>query len=325
MQDTRRRLIVILAGLAGSGCAVSTAPHGYLPAPAQAAREVRGGWVEVDRYGSDGTTRLEGELIAVTADSLWILDASGLSSVPTDVVGGGQLTWYDSEAGRVAGLSLLGTVSTASNGVFLVFTAPMWIIGGSIASGVQSQLPRERIPAGSWAELAAYARFPAGMPPGVELRGLRLKPGLGRFSPDGAFLRSMLVPGLGQITTGRPKVGLAFMAAHAGALAVGYLSDRTEILCAAPVENDCPSSYAITAHKSRPYYSAGLVIASAITLASAIEARFGAIRANRLASDGRGAGAPGATAPRREAAGWSVGLAPGVGPGAVGIRVARRF
>lgn len=177
MSGTSRFAAALVSLLLVPGCASHQAPDHFLPTVREAQREVFGGWIELSVRDQGGLQRLAGELIAVSLDSLWVLDGSGGTAVGTDAVEEGKLVAYNSEWGRVAGGAALGTLSTISNGVFLIFTAPMWIVGGSIAASSQSRLPIQKLPDTGWFALIPFARFPQGMPPGVELRSLRPKRG----------------------------------------------------------------------------------------------------------------------------------------------------
>lgn len=173
MSLVRRRLIAL--GLVGTtmACSTHSAPDGFLPTPIEAQTRAQGGWMEISRNGPDGLETLAGELIAVTQDSVWILRSPQATALPTSEIVEGKLTGYDSKHGDVAGATFVGTVLTASNGAFLILTAPMWMIGGSLAAGSQSRVAMEDLPPVAWAELADFARFPQGMPPGLELAELR--------------------------------------------------------------------------------------------------------------------------------------------------------
>lgn len=174
--DPGRRLVSLFVSALVLGCATHTAPHGFLPDPLEAGSSVYGGWIEVTFETSAGTRQVAGELISATADSLWVLDASGGGTVvATSAVRSGQLVGYDSEVGKVGTGTALGVLSTASNGLFAIFTAPAWVIVGSLAARAQSRLPIEEIPA-AWEDLASFSRFPQGLPQGVRLSGLRPKP-----------------------------------------------------------------------------------------------------------------------------------------------------
>jgi hypothetical protein len=164
-------LALTLAVLA-TGCVRHTAPPDFLADPAEAQRTAFGGWADVSFRGAGGVEHASGELIAATSDSLWILSPPGHVIPVADIVDG-ELVGYDARAEQVGGAVALGVVSTISNGAFLIFTAPMWLIGGSVAARSQGQVAIDELPAARWEALAAFARFPQGMPEGIELADLR--------------------------------------------------------------------------------------------------------------------------------------------------------
>lgn len=172
-----RRMLAALVLLPMLGCASNSAPSGFLPAPAESQSESYGGWIELEvAVGKKDPRRVEGELLAVTESEVWVAGDSGGVAVATASVKHGHLTGYRSSEGAIAGYAVLGTLSTASNGWLLVFTAPLWIITGSVAAGSESRQPVRNTPPLKWPELAAWARFPQGMPEGVDLAALKPKP-----------------------------------------------------------------------------------------------------------------------------------------------------
>jgi hypothetical protein len=169
--------VAVLAAVMACGCGPRpTAPAGYLPDQVAAQTETYGAWVDFTYARGDRIERFQGELIAVSADTLWVLGATGGVRVPHTALRAGRLTHYDSSAGTVGGLAFLGMLSTLSNGAFLVLTAPMWIIGGAVASSSQANVAGRDIDRSSGPQLAAFARFPGGLPEGIELDELRPKP-----------------------------------------------------------------------------------------------------------------------------------------------------
>ncbi len=133
-----------------------------------------GGWIELS-YKEETEQSADGELIAVSADSVWLLRQDQILVIPTAAVKQGKLTAYAAQTGPLGLWTVLGTLSTISNGWLLLITAPMWILGGSISVGNESRAAQGRSPALSWEELAPYARFPQGMPEGVGLSTLKAK------------------------------------------------------------------------------------------------------------------------------------------------------
>lgn len=164
-----------------AACAGNPAPAGFLPSPSAAVRDVYGGWIEVTVPVGRNDSTVAGELIAVRADTVWILPDSGpVVAVPSSTVKKGRVARYNSQSGAIAGFTALGVVSTISNGFLLGITAPLWIITGIVASSNESHAPLRGVPPLAWADLAAYARFPQGLPPGVDLGEIRPKPGAGK-------------------------------------------------------------------------------------------------------------------------------------------------
>lgn len=161
-----------------AACAGNPAPSGYLPSPADAVSDVYGGWIEagVMQAGKEDSTNA-GELIAVRADTLWILSDGGhVVALATSAIRNGRLVTYRSDAGSVAGFTVVGVLATASNGAFLLITAPLWIITGSVAASNESRAPLRDVPPLSWTDLSPYARFPQGLPSGIDLAEIRPKP-----------------------------------------------------------------------------------------------------------------------------------------------------
>lgn len=172
------RGVVLAPLLFAMACAGNPAPAGFLPSPAQAVRDVYGGWIEVTVSAGRHDSTIAGELIAARADTVWVLPDSGpVAAVPTSTVKHGRVARYNSEAGAIAGFTALGVVSTISNGFLLGITAPLWIITGVVASSNESHAPLRGVPPLAWTDLAAYARFPQGLPPGIDLGEIRPKPG----------------------------------------------------------------------------------------------------------------------------------------------------
>ena len=182
MSITRRVMFAPL--LCAVACAGNPAPPGFLPSPTQAVRDVYGGWIEVTVSAGRRDSTIAGELIAAGADTVWILPDSGrVVAVPTRTVKKGRVARYRSDAGAIAGFTALGVVSTISNGYLGGFTAPLWIITGIVASSNESRAPLRGVPPLVWADLTAYARFPQGLPAGIDLGEIRPKPGAGTAPP----------------------------------------------------------------------------------------------------------------------------------------------
>ena len=169
----RRIALALAVGTALAACASNNAPADFLPSPEQAQTSAYGGWIELTVAGGPQDSLIQGELIAVTADSVWVITWQGGFVLATADVKAGTLTAYRSNWGPLAAWAAVGTLSTASHGGFLIFTAPLWIIAGSVAASKQSRAPVHKVASWGWADLRTYARFPAGMPEDVKITDLR--------------------------------------------------------------------------------------------------------------------------------------------------------
>jgi len=159
-----------------AACAGTIAPNRWLEIPSVTQHEAYGAWARLET-GTADMTHTEGELIAVTTDSIFILDTLGfLSGFSAQDLRRVHLQSFDSRHGLVAFWTALGTLSTVSHGVVLIISAPVWIISGSIASGAQSKTAHEYAVPSEWLALAKYARFPQGLPPGIDRSRLKIKP-----------------------------------------------------------------------------------------------------------------------------------------------------
>jgi hypothetical protein len=160
--------------VACTACAGNTAPKGWLPKPIEAQAAAYGGWIELT-YAEPDERHTYGELIAVSAESVWVLSGNRGLAIPTATVKKGKLTAYAAQKDGLTAWMLLGTLSTLSNGAFLILTAPMWLISGSLAVGGESRAPERKTPPLTWVELAPFARFPQGIPDGLALTALQEK------------------------------------------------------------------------------------------------------------------------------------------------------
>jgi hypothetical protein len=172
------RALPLAATLAA--CATTSAPPHFLPEPEVAGREVHGGWLEVTVANpAGGELRLDGELLAITADSVWLTSrpdslaaANSGYVIARGAVRSAKLTWWSKEpgTGNLGLLTIAGTLSTISNGFILILTAPAWVLTGTIASATYTFAPRTGLePANPDApDLRSLSRFPAGVPTGLD-------------------------------------------------------------------------------------------------------------------------------------------------------------
>jgi len=174
VERAKRGAGVVVAILAAA-CATNTAPSDFLPSPQEAQTSAYGAWIELRLIGTSRQPIVEGELLAVTTDSVWVLCDSGAVVLPTSAVAKGKLTAWRSGTGAIAGGTGLGVLSTISNGLLLIVTAPLWIITGTAAGSSESYAPQRAVSPLAWMDLARFARFPQGMPPGFALHTPKLQ------------------------------------------------------------------------------------------------------------------------------------------------------
>jgi hypothetical protein len=175
----RSRVWLPLCVAVAAGCATSSAPRGFLRPPLEAQRSAYGGWIEVtlvrESHARTSDT-LSGELIAVGDDSIFVLGAAGLRALAVPRIARARLMAYDAQYGALASWTLLGVLSTASHGLGLILSAPVWILAGTGATSSQSRAPLHEVTQpGNLPSLRPFARFPQGLPPGLDRRTLFLR------------------------------------------------------------------------------------------------------------------------------------------------------
>jgi hypothetical protein len=180
----RNRIVGISAFslcLLAVGCAVTHTPQGWLSSPRAAQTDAYGGWVNV-KYRpapeiSAKYARMEGELIAIGTDSMYVAN-DRFHGIAVSSIKSARLVTYKSNAGEMGVLVFLGTLSTISNGWFLGFTAPMWMIGGGITSSKLSYDAIVDYPNKELSRFAPYARYPQGLPSVIDRSRIKMKRGM---------------------------------------------------------------------------------------------------------------------------------------------------
>lgn len=151
-----RELLCVLA----LAVACTTNPDPRKPTVESMQRNAFGGWVVVTLADRE----VSGELLAIDARELYVLEyGRGLPRVvKLDQVRRAELFEYVS--GDFAAWGIVGTLSTASHGYWLVFSAPIWILTSAIASSLETHHMILAYPDAGWDGFARWARFPQGPP-----------------------------------------------------------------------------------------------------------------------------------------------------------------
>ena len=153
------------------------------PAAAQMdSTKILGSTVRLKPFAGRRVPVEEGELIATSRDSLWLLLPGRLVSVPRGAVlrirvnrkkMGAGLAWAWAGIGAVVtGAALTAACSTVTDSCGAVFltTAALWALVGAAAAPSIAGARWENIDA--WRDLLPHTRFPQGLPPGVDFQRL---------------------------------------------------------------------------------------------------------------------------------------------------------
>ena len=159
---------IVLAAVFFGGCAATHEPSNWLPDANDVGTDAYGSWIEVKTR----TGPVNGELIATTLDSVFVADPLLHGFSTSDVVSA-RVVLYS--ANDLWAAPMFGPILTVSNGWFLAITAPMWIIGGTIAATSRSFDPIVDYPRTPLKEFRRYARFPLGVPPEIDLSKIIMK------------------------------------------------------------------------------------------------------------------------------------------------------
>jgi len=161
------------------GCASNTAPRGWLPTAEGSQQDAYGGWITVEYADSNHPKTVDGELLAVMPEKILVYAAlaerSHVAEIAISQISYAKLTGWDAESDQFGIWTVGGTISTISHGFYLILTAPIWIISGSIAASSQSHHPQMEYPKKDLKSFSPYARFPQGIPDGLDVRLLKVK------------------------------------------------------------------------------------------------------------------------------------------------------
>lgn len=139
---------------------------------------------------------VEGEFLAVGVESVHVLTLRGHEAIALSRVDRARLAVHQSQTNQGSLLTLGGVLSTASNGLAAIFTAPLWLIVGPLTTGAVSRDPLRDVPSKSWKDVSIYARFPQGLPTGFDDAGIQFDPRLRPWA-GGAGMISLPPPGAG--------------------------------------------------------------------------------------------------------------------------------
>lgn len=141
----------------------SGAPAGWLPRADDLGRSGRGAWITIRGPGK-GKATTAGELIAIADDRVYVLAQDGLRIVAAAEVRTALVAVYASDADAEVGRSFI----TLTHGSWQILTTlPWW---GLVHD--TSRAPLLKHPPLPLEGLGRFARFPHGLPPGLDPRSL---------------------------------------------------------------------------------------------------------------------------------------------------------
>ena len=178
-------IAVFVSVLFLSGCSTAKIPAGYRFNPRDVKKEITGSWIEINAFQTQVLSpdiKLSGELIAIQSDTVYILTETQLKSVTFNKIFEATLYIYNNQAGKYAVATgslyfpdILAAIANNMSG-FLAIGVP-WILAGSIItlsignndSNLLIYPGRNQIE-----DFKKFARFPQGLPPGIEKDKLHL-------------------------------------------------------------------------------------------------------------------------------------------------------
>ncbi len=165
----RIRELVMLAALFG-GCVENPDPRH--PSIERTERQGFGAFITITTLAGQ---EVSGELISVERSVVRVLrfgaGTGALTWVATTDVKAATVYTYEPE-GAYAAWTIFGVLSTVTHGFFLIISAPVWILTGSIAGSVESRHVILSYPEHGWGEIVIWSRFPQGLPPGLDEEAL---------------------------------------------------------------------------------------------------------------------------------------------------------
>lgn len=175
-------LLLVLASTLTQCATPGDIPSGYLTTPRKMAAMPNGCWVVVEKFSSNNSLpagRVSGELIAVQRDTLFLLTQIALVPVLTSEIKTADLYLFKNQSNTyllITGLGLLPNI------VALFIGSPVFIFGipfaitGIVTSAIENNSNTLKFPnKNNLNEFKYFARFPQGIPIGIDIRKLTLK------------------------------------------------------------------------------------------------------------------------------------------------------
>lgn len=167
-------------------CQSSMVPRAYMPGPSMAGKRPAGSWIVMTLQQDpplSPTAEISGELIAIEHDTVYLLTDAGFVKIRRSNISAAILYPFRPQSATapiIAGLSLLpnmiGAIAMPDPGVAVLLLGIPLVVTATIMGLNEHFGNRLRYPLKyNLNDLGKFARFPQGLPPGLDPTKLRLK------------------------------------------------------------------------------------------------------------------------------------------------------
>lgn len=172
---------IIISFLFILGCASTYAPEAYLPETEDVQRETYGGWITLvtapdSLAPEENWMQYSGEFISMDEENIYLLYDS-LYLIPKKKIYSSVIEIDEKNSTTFGFWTAGGIASTVTNGVFLIITAPLWLLAGiptTVGESVRDRYEAEYPDDGYWESIMKFSRFPQGITD-IDLKNLRPK------------------------------------------------------------------------------------------------------------------------------------------------------
>jgi hypothetical protein len=168
--------LLLPAAILIAGCATNWVPDRWLASPEQSQVQGYGGWATVTFDSNPKRATIGGELISVAPDQLMILMPSGVIEVSKTGTKRVVVDGYEQDVRPVRRGWLIGSLASITHGYLAPVTVGLWSGAAQAALREAYSYARVTYPGQRWQDLRRYARFPQGLPAGLDVRALQPKP-----------------------------------------------------------------------------------------------------------------------------------------------------
>jgi len=166
------------------GCQKPMIPASYMQKPVDATMSIKGSWIVLNTHNDTlplAEKSISGELMAIQSDTVYLLTDSTLMAVNRNMISSAVLYLFNPQSATapvIAGLFSMPSVFGAiikDDGAFLLLGVPL-LITGAVMSATESGRNVMKYPDKfQLNDLTKFARFPQGLPSGLDPEKLHLK------------------------------------------------------------------------------------------------------------------------------------------------------